>query len=102
MFSSRNIYLFRQFGQPSGWQLKTQRQQPTYFVSVLTDTDAERHYCACLTFNEAVELSSGDELDEIDEQDVIAPPKMSKMYAPKSLVLVSRLDYFEVFRVSVS
>ena len=43
-----------QFCQPAGWFLQTQRQPPTFFVSVLTDIDADRHYCACLTFTEDV------------------------------------------------
>lgn len=44
-----------QFCQPSGWQLFTERNPPTFFVAVLTDINSERHYCACFTFWEAVE-----------------------------------------------
>ncbi|NXQ80113.1 MTMR5 protein, partial [Nyctibius grandis] len=43
------------FCQPSGWQLFTERNPPTFFVAVLTDINSERHYCACFTFWEAVE-----------------------------------------------
>ncbi|KAL3178044.1 hypothetical protein MRX96_038584 [Rhipicephalus microplus] len=40
------------FCQPQGWALVTARRQPNFFVAVLTDIDAQRHYCACLAFNE--------------------------------------------------
>ena len=80
--------------------MTTQKQQPTFFVSALTDIDAYRHYCACLTFSEDVAIEPLKEDDEDTEQD-LALVRCSKMYAPKSLVLVSRLDYFETFRVNV-
>jgi len=78
----------------------SQRQQPTYFVSALTDIDALRHYCACLTFSEDVAVDESLRLDDGDdtEQD-LSLVRCSKMYAAKSLVLVSRFDYFETFRV---
>ena len=79
----------------------TQKQQPTFFVSVLTDIDADRHYCACLTFTEDVVVDPP-KMDEDDPEDSANDPALvraSNMFAPKSLVLVSRLDYFEVFRV---
>lgn len=44
-----------QFCQPSGWQLCSERNPPTFFVAVLTDINSERHYCACLTFWEPAE-----------------------------------------------
>lgn len=44
-----------QFCQPSGWQLFTERNPPTFFVAVLTDINSERHYCACFTFWEPIE-----------------------------------------------
>jgi len=37
--------------------------------------------------------------DEDADQD-LALIRCSKVYAPKSLALVSKLDYFETFRVS--
>uniref|UniRef100_A0A8C6JI66 Uncharacterized protein n=1 Tax=Melopsittacus undulatus TaxID=13146 RepID=A0A8C6JI66_MELUD len=75
------------FCQPGGWQLSKERKQPTFFVVVLTDIDSERHYCSCLTFYEA----------EINLQESgLIPP--AEVFAPKSLVLVSRLDYPEIFR----
>ncbi|XP_025829760.1 myotubularin-related protein 13 isoform X2 [Agrilus planipennis] len=95
------------FCQPQGWILSSEKQQPQFFVSVLTDIYANRHYCACLCFNEAVSVSPSKPVDE--EEDPIegdAPivrtlpsiTHQSIMYAPKCLVLVSRLDYIETFR----
>ncbi len=90
-----------QFCQPAGWFLSTTRKPPTFFVSVLTDIEAERHYCACLTFmedivNDPKKLS--EEEDEPDQDPSLV--RHSTMFAPKTLVIVSRLDYFETFRVS--
>ncbi|NXO82362.1 MTMRD protein, partial [Sitta europaea] len=93
------------FCQPGGWQLSKERKQPTFFVVVLTDIDSERHYCSCLTFYEAeINLqvrnkSAGRSackkwLSE-EESGLIQP---AEVFAPKSLVLVSRLDYPEIFR----
>ena len=42
------------FCQPNGWRLRTEREDPKFFISVLTDIDGNRHYCACLAFSEAV------------------------------------------------
>lgn len=84
-------------------------------MSVLTDIDANRHYCACLCFNETVSITPSKPVDE--EEDALEsesserlgslgrtaiPPisHYSIMYAPKCLVLVSRLDYIDTFRVS--
>uniref|UniRef100_A0A8C3IG73 SET binding factor 2 n=1 Tax=Chrysemys picta bellii TaxID=8478 RepID=A0A8C3IG73_CHRPI len=89
------------FCQPGGWQLSRERKQPTFFVVVLTDIDSERHYCSCLTFYEAEinlqvnllepKITEGEE----EESGLIQP---AEVFAPKSLVLVSRLDYPEIFR----
>lgn len=69
--------------------------------------DANRHYCACLCFNETVSITPSKPVDEDEDVDgdslVRAVPAISHhttMYAPKCLVLVSRLDYIETFRVS--
>ncbi|NWS04122.1 MTMRD protein, partial [Nesospiza acunhae] len=97
------------FCQPGGWQLSKERKQPTFFVVVLTDIDSERHYCSCLTFYEAEinlqvrDLQQGTEMQEEgtkeiegeEESGLIQP---AEVFAPKSLVLVSRLDYPEIFR----
>ncbi|CAH2010931.1 unnamed protein product [Acanthoscelides obtectus] len=95
------------FCQPQGWALSTERQEPKFFVSVLTDIDANRHYCACLCFNETVSITPSKPVDEEEdavegETPLVRPvPAISHhsiMYAPKCLVLVSRLDYIETFR----
>ncbi|CAM5160610.1 unnamed protein product [Natator depressus] len=85
------------FCQPAGWQLSRERKQPTFFVVVLTDIDSERHYCSCLTFYEAEINLQGTKETEGEEEDsgLIQP---AEVFAPKSLVLVSRLDYPEIFR----
>jgi len=78
----------------------SQKQQPTFFVSALTDIDALRHYCACLTFSEDVAVDESLRLDDGDDtEQELSLVRCSKMYAAKSLVLVSRFDYFETFRV---
>uniref|UniRef100_A0A673KCK3 Myotubularin-related protein 5-like n=1 Tax=Sinocyclocheilus rhinocerous TaxID=307959 RepID=A0A673KCK3_9TELE len=92
------------FCQPSGWQLVPERKPPSFFVSVLTDINSERHYCACFTFWKSVEnpqvcAEHPSEADEDDSPDVLQP---AQLYAPKSLVLVSRLDHTEVFRNCLS
>jgi len=64
-----NLYLLTggvlQFCQPQGWALSTERQEPRFFVSVLTDIDANRHYCACLCFNETVAFTPSKPVDEV-------------------------------------
>ncbi|NWT19078.1 MTMRD protein, partial [Vireo altiloquus] len=89
------------FCQPGGWQLSKERKQPTFFVVVLTDIDSERHYCSCLTFYEAeinlqFSVFKGTKEVEGEEESGLIPP--AEVFAPKSLVLVSRLDYPEIFR----
>lgn len=88
-----------QFCQPAGWQLSTQRQQPTFFVAVLTDIDADRHYCACMTFNEAVAMTPTKPDDEEEEQDGSTLVHHSLMFAPKTILLVSRNNHFEALKV---
>ncbi|XP_046729510.1 myotubularin-related protein 5 isoform X2 [Silurus meridionalis] len=87
------------FCQPSGWQLVPEREPPSFFVAVLTDINSERHYCACFTFWETVDnpqlKDEPSEADEDESPDLVQP---AQLYAPKSLVLVSRLDHTEVFR----
>uniref|UniRef100_A0A8I5KX98 SET binding factor 1 n=1 Tax=Homo sapiens TaxID=9606 RepID=A0A8I5KX98_HUMAN len=99
------------FCQPSGWQLCPERNPPTFFVAVLTDINSERHYCACLTFWEPAEPSQEttrveDATEREEEGDEggqthlspTAPAPSAQLFAPKTLVLVSRLDHTEVFR----
>lgn len=142
--------IISQFCQPLGWGLSNERLEPRFFVSVLTDIDANRHYCACLCFNETVAITPNKPVDEDEEDNLLTPGRNiintgsgsvlgnansttnlsisvttapsgtplatvtstnagisnithhSIMYAPKCLVLVSRLDYTETFRVSTS
>lgn len=121
-----------------GWALSNERLEPRFFVSVLTDIDANRHYCSCLCFNETVAITPNKPIDEEEEDNLMSPNQSilspaaviaaaggaaannsslpvavqavvtsttsnithhSIMYAPKCLVLVSRLDYTETFRV---
>ncbi|XP_070784798.1 myotubularin-related protein 5 [Enoplosus armatus] len=92
------------FCQPSGWQLVPERQPGSFFVAVLTDINSERHYCACFTFWEGLDntqvrqtsAAEASEADEVDEEPAVV--QSAQVFAPKSLVLVSRLDYTEVFR----
>ncbi|XP_030072863.1 myotubularin-related protein 5 isoform X3 [Microcaecilia unicolor] len=90
------------FCQPSGWQLFTERNSPTFFIAVLTDINSERHYCSCFTFWEAVESQQSQNHsrngDAEEESSLIKP---AQLFAPKTLVLVSRLDHAEVFRNSL-
>ncbi|XP_025714421.1 myotubularin-related protein 5 isoform X4 [Callorhinus ursinus] len=102
------------FCQPSGWQLCPERNPPTFFVAVLTDINSERHYCACLTFWEPAEptqevVCAEDAPEREEEADEGGPAQLSpatpgppgQLFAPKTLVLVSRLDHAEVFRNSL-
>uniref|UniRef100_A0A6I8NUZ4 SET binding factor 1 n=1 Tax=Ornithorhynchus anatinus TaxID=9258 RepID=A0A6I8NUZ4_ORNAN len=96
------------FCQPSGWQLCPERSPPTFSVAVLTDINSERHYCACLTFWEPVEAAQAHAQNEAEEGQRLAqgsapgtPASPPQLFAPKTLVLVSRLDHSEVFRNSL-
>uniref|UniRef100_A0A3P8PPQ9 SET binding factor 1 n=1 Tax=Astatotilapia calliptera TaxID=8154 RepID=A0A3P8PPQ9_ASTCA len=85
------------FCQPSGWQLVPDQLPPSFFVAVLTDINSDRHYCACFTFWEGLDNPQvRREADEADE--VLSVVQPAKIFAPKSLVLVSQLDHTEVFR----
>ncbi|XP_028811744.1 myotubularin-related protein 13 isoform X3 [Denticeps clupeoides] len=90
------------FCQPGGWKLSRERKPPTFFTVVLTDIDSSRHYCSCLTFYEAEVNLQGSKAMEVDgeedegEEDGLIQP--AQVFAPKSLILVSRLDYPEIFR----
>uniref|UniRef100_A0A452U7E6 SET binding factor 2 n=1 Tax=Ursus maritimus TaxID=29073 RepID=A0A452U7E6_URSMA len=82
------------FCQPGGWQLSRERKQPTFFVVVLTDIDSDRHYCSFINLG-----NSGTKKEEIEgEVEVSGLIQPAEVFAPKSLVLVSRLDYPEIFR----
>uniref|UniRef100_A0A3P8RG71 SET binding factor 2 n=1 Tax=Astatotilapia calliptera TaxID=8154 RepID=A0A3P8RG71_ASTCA len=83
------------FCQPGGWRLSRDRKAPTFFTVVLTDIDSDRHYCSCLTFYEAEVNLQVLHNEEAEEDGLIQP---AQVFAPKSLILVSRLDYPEIFR----
>lgn len=99
------------FCQPLGWKLSTDRQEPQFFTSVLTDIDAQHHYCACLSFNETMKFTPmkrvDDEEEDISDRNTLissgpaAITHNSVMYAPKCLVIVSKLNYLDTFKVSV-
>uniref|UniRef100_A0A1B0A8M0 Myotubularin-related protein 13 n=1 Tax=Glossina pallidipes TaxID=7398 RepID=A0A1B0A8M0_GLOPL len=126
------------FCQPLGWNLSYEKHEPKFFTSVLTDIDANKHYCACLSFYETMAITLNKKVvDEEDETSVVANAVTSAkyqngsplsicnsvvngtgngfntngssmpsslishhtvMYAPKCLVLISRLDYAETFK----
>ena len=46
------------FCQPNGWFLTPDRGDPQFFIAVLTDINGDRHYCAVLSFSEAVAKES--------------------------------------------
>jgi myotubularin-related protein 5/13 len=92
------------FCQPQGWILTAKHELPTFFISILTDLDGLRHYCACLTFHQTLLPTINILLnknngwsDEADDTTFLLPK--TQMYAPKCLVLTSKLDCFEAFRV---
>ena len=92
------------FCQPQGWILSIKHEQPTFFISILTDLDGLRHYCACLTFHQQLLPTTNEYLnrnnllwsDEADDTTFLLPK--TQMYAPKCFVLTSKLDCFEAFR----
>jgi myotubularin-related protein 5/13 len=60
------------FFQPNGWFLSADRKPPQFFICVLTDINGDRHYCAVLSFSEAVakeQLESGSASDAVDGDD---------------------------------
>jgi len=42
------------FCQPGGWVLSSERQEPKFFISILTDVEGNRLHLPCLTFSEAI------------------------------------------------
>lgn len=115
-----------------GWNLSYEKQEPKFFTSVLTDIDANKHYCACLSFHETLAITLNKKVVDEEDETIItstkykssSPPLNSSslsnngcantsaistnsnsqishhsvMYAPKCLVLISRLDYGETFK----
>lgn len=105
------MFLFLlQFCQPQGWRLSSQQQPPSFFASVLTDMDANRHYCACLCFNEPIAIQPIKQADDedlyLDDLEVVEDQFQTSnnshhsiMYAPKCLVLVSKHHHIENLKV---
>lgn len=107
------------FCQPQGWRLSLDSEEPKFFVSVLTDMGGNRFYCACLSFHEPIALTPSKPVDEQEEgfedaTESYSPIRQSPssttssspttsnhhvvMYAPKCLVIMSRLYQIETFR----
>ncbi|CAF0740382.1 unnamed protein product [Brachionus calyciflorus] len=112
------------FCQPhKGWYLYTKQESPTFFVSVLTDIKGQRRYSACLTFLEPFQNKFNKNLNNQSDcesllNDSEYPPfestttscnttdeqpiQPSKLYSAKSLVLISRLEYTDLFKNCLS
>lgn len=111
------------FCQPLGWKLTTtiedsdsRKYTPKFFQFVLTDIDVDRHYCACLTFYETVQLTHQNHhqqpssptssvsqlLEQKQPQQHQQPQQQQQLHVPKCIVLISRLDYREIFRDCLS
>lgn len=76
--------------------------EPTFFVSVLTDIKADRHYCACLSFSEPISTKSIKVYDDDDADLDLYQNNQHQMYAPKCLVLVSKFHYVDILRNCLS
>jgi myotubularin-related protein 5/13 len=85
-----------------------QQEEPKYFMSVLTNVDGNHYYCAVLSFYEKLSIIPSKPVDEEEENMTLGKKAIlptsntithhNIMYAPKCLVLVSRLDYSETFK----
>ena len=100
-FIDENLALFCQ---PLGWNLTVKPVDPTFFVSVLTDIKADRHYCACLSFSEPISIKSIKHYDDedVDYGQIIYQNNQNTMYAPKCLVLVSKFHYIDILKNCLS
>uniref|UniRef100_A0A2R9C2R0 UDENN domain-containing protein n=1 Tax=Pan paniscus TaxID=9597 RepID=A0A2R9C2R0_PANPA len=86
------------FCHSSGWQLCPEGNPPTFFVAVLTDINSGRHYCA-QEMTRAKDATEWEEEEDEGGQTYLSPTE--PMFAPKTLVPVSRLDHAEVFSNSL-
>ncbi|CAG7827012.1 unnamed protein product [Allacma fusca] len=99
------------FCQPAGWMLSNERQEPKFFPFVLSDQIGNRQHCGCLSFYEPVAITPTKPIDEEEETDngadsltrsfsIVGSASVHHtiMYAPKALVIISRLQYTEAFR----
>lgn len=95
---------------PPGWMLTSHQQEPKFFMSVLTDVMGDHYYCAVLSFSEKMSIQPCKPVDEEEENFTMKNSSsavitnaakithLNVLYAPKCLVLVSRLDYEETFK----
>lgn len=103
------------------------QSSPTFFTSVLTDIQGDRHYCSSLKFQELVTVDPPKHADEsedmypielglemIDDDDEgpevydydsnyinnqnVGDGQVTNMFAPKCLVIVSRFHFIQTFR----
>uniref|UniRef100_H2Y621 Myotubularin-related protein 13 n=1 Tax=Ciona savignyi TaxID=51511 RepID=H2Y621_CIOSA len=91
------------FCQPAGWYLAQERQAPTFFVSVLTDAEGMRHYCAVLAFTEPISPKEQDSnqnsnLPRRKSLSPLTPKRQNQPFAPKCLVILSRINDFRVLK----
>ncbi|XP_033127612.1 myotubularin-related protein 13-like isoform X3 [Anneissia japonica] len=86
------------FCQPGGWRLRKDPFPPTFHISILTDVEAGRHYCGILTFSEPLKMTpmKPDDLESDELESSLVHNTV--MYAPKSILLVSRLNYIDTFK----
>jgi myotubularin-related protein 5/13 len=78
-------------------------------MPVLTNINGSHYYCAVLSFYEKLSIIPSKPVDE-EEENINLRPNLQRlpstttithhniMYAPKCLVLVSRLDYSDTFK----
>uniref|UniRef100_H2Y618 Myotubularin-related protein 13 n=1 Tax=Ciona savignyi TaxID=51511 RepID=H2Y618_CIOSA len=87
------------FCQPAGWYLAQERQAPTFFVSVLTDAEGMRHYCAVLAFTEPISPKEQDsnQNSNLPRRKSLSP-RQNQPFAPKCLVILSRINDFRVLK----
>ncbi|NXB42550.1 MTMR5 protein, partial [Leucopsar rothschildi] len=81
------------FCQPSGWQLFPERNPPT-------QEHALAPHPSWFVSPQPQSHSRNGEGEE-EEEEASSPVQPAQLFAPKSLVLVSRLDHAEVFRNSL-
>lgn len=71
------------FCQPNGWRLSAEKDEPKFFISVLTDMEGDRHYCACLSFSEAVSKDLLEDKNQAsiddDEQEIQVDPNSNRL-----------------------
>lgn len=75
------------FCQPQGWNLSSEKLEPKFFISVLTDIHGRRQHFAVLSFSEAVSKEDleankrvqGTTADEVDEEEIDTTHGMASM-----------------------